>query len=167
MTKPGPRLSDTALDPQPEDLMAMGPKRILAATVVGLAAVGALAGCGSAAPSNTPPVPVSPASAVTSTTAPPATTTVPPTTTTMPTPTTSVAPVAKSRPTTTSPVITKRSPATRAAPKYGYQCRAGDEKKYAICAGHDDWVNGQQKFADCQAGGGTWDVEQQMCVHNK
>jgi hypothetical protein len=73
--------------------------------------------------------------------------------------------VAKSRPTTTSPVITKKSPATRKAPKYGYQCRAGDEKKYAICAGHDDWVNGQLEYMDCLDGGGTWNADQQVCDH--
>jgi hypothetical protein len=79
------------------------------------------------------------------------TVTLPPTSTVVPTPATSKAPVRKTTP-------------TRKPPRYGYQCRDGDEVKYEVCAGHKAWVDGQREFTDCLAGGGTWDVGTQRCV---
>lgn len=66
-----------------------------------------------------------------------------------------------------TPVSRKKSLKKRTPPKYGYQCRTGDERKYAICAAHDDWVDGQVEFDNCMSNGGTWDVDKQKCIHKK
>lgn len=63
--------------------------------------------------------------------------------------------------TTKAPV--RKTPA-RKPPRYGYECRDGDELKYDICASHKAWVDGQREFADCLSGGGTWDEVTQRCV---
>jgi len=63
--------------------------------------------------------------------------------------------------TTKAPV--RKTPA-RKPPRYGYECRDGDELKYDICAGHKAWVDGQREFAECLSGGGTWDEATQRCV---
>lgn len=71
-------------------------------------------------------------------------------------------------PTSSTPATTRKAPVrktpTRKPPQYGYQCRDGDETKYEVCAGHKAWVDGQLEYANCLAGGGTWDVDTQRCV---
>lgn len=52
---------------------------------------------------------------------------------------------------------------TRSAPTAGYQCRPGDNAVYEVCAGHKEWVDGQREYADCQNGGGTWNIARQEC----
>jgi hypothetical protein len=49
------------------------------------------------------------------------------------------------------------------APKYGYQCQPGDADKYAVCAGHEKWVNGQREYMHCINSGGDWDIKSQSC----
>ncbi|WIX99260.1 hypothetical protein QRX60_35140 [Amycolatopsis mongoliensis] len=66
----------------------------------------------------------------------------------------------------TAPAATKtsvRKTPTRQPPRFGYQCRDGDERKYDVCAGHRAWVDGQREFTGCLDSGGNWDIENQRC----
>jgi hypothetical protein len=120
-----------------------------------LVASAATAACDAAPPaSRAPIVPVTSESVLTIEPTPVVTVTVTPTSgapaTSAPAPATKKAPVRKTP--------------TRKPPRYGYQCRDGDEVKYDVCAGHKAWVDGQREFTDCLDGGGTWDEVNQRCI---
>ncbi|GHF56017.1 hypothetical protein GCM10017566_31410 [Amycolatopsis bartoniae] len=127
--------------------------RVFATTAV-------LLGTVTACSSSLPGIPAAPpqAPATTATTAPVTTAVAPQATTSRPKPTSTGMPSSKQK--ASAPRTT-----TRAAPRYGYQCRDGDEKLYSVCAGHKEWVDGQLEYTNCLSGGGTWDVKTQRCVH--